>query len=128
MYEVIITGVFAAAHQLRLPNGELEPLHGHNWYVRAIFTGPELDPMGVLVDFTVIRPRVLEVLAKLNDTYLNELPAFVRCNPSAEHVARHIADEISEFGQPAARLLSVEVEEEPGCFARYRPDSNGLLG
>jgi 6-pyruvoyltetrahydropterin/6-carboxytetrahydropterin synthase len=122
MYEVIITGVFAAAHQLRLPSGALEPLHGHNWQVRAIFAGPELDQMGVLVDFTVIRPRVLEVLARLNDTYLNELSAFAECNPSAEHVARHIAEEIGEFGRPAARLISVEVEEEPGCFARYAPE------
>lgn len=121
MYEVILTGSFAAAHQLRLLDESLEPLHGHNWHVRVVFAGPELDTMGVLVDFTVVRPKFLAVLAKLNDTFLNELPTFAERNPSAENVALHIAEEIQAIGEPAAKLMAVEVEEEPGCFASYRP-------
>lgn len=121
MYEVILTGTFAAAHQLRLLNGELEPLHGHNWHVRVVFAGPALDKMCVLVDFTVVRPQFLAVLAEMNDTFLNELPAFAERNPSAENVAVHIAEQIRSIGEPAAKLAAVEVEEEPGCFASYRP-------
>lgn len=120
-YEVVIGGTFSAAHQLRLPDGTLEPLHGHNWAVRAAFAGPALDAMGVLADFTVLRPRLQAVLATLHDRFLNELPAFATCNPSAEHVARYIGERLADAGGPAAPLACVEVEEEPGCFARYRP-------
>lgn len=121
MYEVIITGSFAAAHQLRLLDGSLEPLHGHNWHVRVVFAGPELDQMGVLVDFTVVRPQVQAVLSEMNDTFLNELSSFSERNPSAENVALHIAEQIAAIGEPASKLVSVEVEEEPGCYAVYRP-------
>lgn len=124
MYEVVVTGVFAAAHQLRLPDGSLEPLHGHNWHVRATYAGSGLDEMGVLVDFTRLRPALQAVLGELNDTFLNELPAFEEINPSAENVAGLIAERLTRAdvgGHPSAQLAEVEVEEEPGCFARVKP-------
>lgn len=119
MYEVSVTGTFCAAHQLRLPDGSLEPLHGHNWAVRVGWAGAALDGMGVLVDFTVVRPRLHAVLAELHDRHLNELPSFAERNPSAEHVARHIAERLAADPQAREHLAWVEVEEEPGCFARF---------
>ncbi|MBI5864593.1 MAG: 6-carboxytetrahydropterin synthase, partial [Planctomycetes bacterium] len=64
MYEITITGWFAAAHQLRLPDGTLEPLHGHNWRVTATWRGARLDSMGILVDFTKVKPRLDALLAE----------------------------------------------------------------
>ena len=130
MYEVTISGWFAAAHQLRLADGRLEPLHGHNWQVRVTYAGPRLDAQGLLLDFTALKPRLARVLAELHDRCLNELPAFADRNPSAEHVAVHIAAalatdtgaNVSRVATTEARLVCVEVEEEPGCFARFRPD------
>lgn len=120
-YEVRVTTWFAAAHQLRLPGGELEPLHGHNWNVCVTYAGDTLDDMGVLVDFVALRARLEEIRAELHDRQLNELEAFVERNPSAENVARHIAETLGAGDQHAAYLRCVEVEEEPGCFARYYP-------
>ena len=34
-FEITTTRTFAAAHQLRLYDGSLEPLHGHNWRVQV---------------------------------------------------------------------------------------------
>lgn len=120
MFEVTVSGWFAAAHQLRLLDGTLEPLHGHNWKVQVTFAGPSLDRMGVLIDFTRLRPQLDAILAELHDRNLNDLPAFRDKNPSAEHVAVHIAQRLTAgaAGAPAC----VEVEEAPGCVARYRPD------
>ncbi len=123
MYEVTVTDWFSAAHQLRLPDGTLEPLHGHNWQVSATFVGPDLDGMGVLLDFVALKARVRELLATMHDTHLNELAPFQALPPSAEGVARHIADELADFGGDTARLAVVAVEESPGCVARYRPPS-----
>jgi 6-pyruvoyltetrahydropterin/6-carboxytetrahydropterin synthase len=123
MYEVTVSGWFAAAYQLRLPDGSLEPLHGHNWKVNVTYGGPELDSMGVLVDFVALRARLDALLASMHDRHLNELPAFAERNPSAEGVARQVAEQMSAAGGDRARLLCAEVEEAPGCVARYRPST-----
>lgn len=121
MFEITVSGWFAAAHQLRFPDGSYEPLHGHNWQVRVTFAGPTLDELGVLLDFTVVKPRLDAALRELHDRHLNDLPAFADCNPSAENVARHIAVKIADVAVDPVRLAVVEVEEAPGCAARYRP-------
>ena len=120
-FEVRVKGWFAAAHQLRLPGGELEPLHGHNWHVSVTFGGDALDEMGVLVDFTAVKRRLDEVLRSMHDRNLNELSAFLETNPSAENVAVHIAGKMSTDLRDGVGLACVEVEEAPGCVARFRP-------
>jgi len=120
-YEVSVSGVFAAAHQLRLAGGALEPLHGHNWRVVVTLRGPRLDEFGLLVDFTKLRPRLDAVLAELHECCLNDSPSFAQRNPSAENVARHVCTQMSAGLPNAVRLASVEVEEAPGCVARFYP-------
>src|SRR5688500_5032470 len=114
MFEVTVTGWFAAAHQLRLLDGALEPLHGHNWHVRVTCAGPRLDAMGVLVDFTKLRPALEAILGGLHDRCLNELPAFAALNPSAENVAVHVAGAIARDVPKGVAVSCVEVEETPG--------------
>lgn len=121
MFEITVGGWFAAAHQLRFPDGSCEPLHGHNWQVRVTFAGPALDELGVLVDFTAVKPRLDAVLLELHDRHLNDLSYFADINPSAENVARHIAAQLAGLAVAPVRLAAVEVEEAPGCVARYRP-------
>ena len=121
MFEVSISGRFVAAHQLRLTSGALEPTHYHTWRVTVTFAGQELDERGVLLDFDEIKPRLDDLLALLFDHNLNELPAFAGLNPSAENLAKHIAEQLGGLLPEGVRLSHVEVEEAPGCVARYRP-------
>ncbi|MEP0846946.1 MAG: 6-carboxytetrahydropterin synthase [Phycisphaerae bacterium] len=121
MFEVSVSAWFAAAHRLRLPDGSFEPLHGHNWRVAVTCAGPKLDPMGVLIDFTRLKPRLDDLLRELHDRCLNELPAFRERNPSAENVALHLAESLTPHLPAGAVVRSVEVEEAPGCVARYFP-------
>lgn len=125
MFEVCVSGCFTAAHQLRLPDGSHEPVHGHEWRVKVTYAGEELDETGVLVDFAAVRERLGKVLAGMHERTLNELPAFAQRNPSAENVAVHIAEQMASAAFGAAHLHCVEVEEQPGCWARYRPVSRG---
>lgn len=122
-YEVLITGEFSAAHQLRLPDGSLEPLHGHNWKVEVYLTGPRLDEMGVLIDFVPTRAELQRILSGLHDRYLNDLPAFASCNPSAELVARHVHDALLPSLGIAVTISMVRVWEAIGCAAAYVADS-----
>ncbi len=120
MFRVTVSGWFAAAHQLRI-RGVLEPLHGHNWRVKAAFAGSALDEDGLLRDFCELRALLDDVLRRFRDRNLNELPALAGRNPSAELVAHAIAAALQD-ARPGAGLEFVEVEEEPGCTARYFPD------
>jgi 6-pyruvoyltetrahydropterin/6-carboxytetrahydropterin synthase len=127
MFEASVSGKFVAAHQLRLASGALEPTHYHTWRVTVTFVGRELDQCGVLLDFDQIKPRLDELLALLFDRHLNELPAFAGRNPSAENVAKHIAEQLGGLLPEGVQLSCVEVQEAPGCVARYRPGGNKVI-
>lgn len=122
VFEVSVCGGFAAAHQLPLPDGSLEPLHGHSWHVQVTFRGPRLDERGLLLDFVTLRRRLEALLAELHERNLNDLPVFADCAPSAERVAALLAARLADAGGSAARLACVEVEEAPGCLARYHAE------
>ncbi|MGE3180470.1 MAG: 6-pyruvoyl tetrahydropterin synthase family protein [Phycisphaerae bacterium] len=121
MFEVEIRGWFAAAHQLRMPDGQLEPLHGHNWQVRITFRGDTIDATGMLVDFTVAKPALDAVLRPLHDTNLNDHPEFSVINPSAENVIALIAKQMQDKIGDSARIHVAEIEEAPNCWARFYP-------
>jgi 6-pyruvoyltetrahydropterin/6-carboxytetrahydropterin synthase len=120
VFEITTTREFAAAHQLRLYDGSLEPLHGHNWRVAVTVAAPQLDSIGVVMDFHDLERRLDAVLAPLHNRHLNDVPPFAqRLNPSAENVALHIGQALD---LPAgARLLSVQVWETSTNSAIYRP-------
>ncbi|MFO0838917.1 MAG: 6-carboxytetrahydropterin synthase [Phycisphaerae bacterium] len=121
VFEAGVSGWFSASHRLTLLDGTLEPLHGHNWRVTVTYAASRLDGMGVAVDFVALQRRLDQVLRAMHDRHLNDLSPFAARNPSAENVALHVAESLRDFAAGAARLACVEVEEAPGCVARYRP-------
>ena len=122
MFEVSVTGRFLAAHHLRLAGGVVEPPHAHKWRVTAAYRGPQLDENGLLVDFATIQAQLAAIVGALYDADLNALPAFAERPPSAESVAAYIAEQLAATAANGAVLSCVEVEEAPGCVARWRPE------
>lgn len=127
MYRVTIGDHFSAAHRLLLPDGGSEPLHGHNWSVEVGFCGQDLDESGVLVDFVEAKKRLAEVLAQLHHADLNACALMGGINPSAEHVARVIHQELANRVSRPDLLEYTRVEEEPGCWATFFDDARGLI-
>lgn len=122
-YEILLLAEFSAAHRLRMHDGALEPLHGHNWRVEVYLRGPRLDSAGLLADFTQLQPRLRAVTDAMHDTYLNDLPPFAGRNPSTENVARHIHDSLAAHLPPSVRISLVRVWETSTCAAAFLPDS-----
>lgn len=122
MYEVLVQAEFRASHQLRLLDGQLEPWHDHLWMAEARFRGPELDDIGVLVDFTTVQEILRALTTALSDQHLNDSPLLVGVNPSAEQLARMLFLELRRRLPADSPLVSVLVREAPGCFAAYQPD------
>jgi 6-pyruvoyltetrahydropterin/6-carboxytetrahydropterin synthase len=119
-FEITIVREFSASHQLRLYDGALEPLHGHNWKVLITAGAAQLDSIGVVMDFHELERLADEIIGPMHNHHLNDLPAFKSRNPSAENVAGLIAESLR---LPAnVRLLAVEVRETGHCRAIWRAD------
>lgn len=126
MYEIAVHAEFCAAHAITIA-GTPEALHGHNFRVTARLVGDSLDDDGLLCDFHTIESTLNDILAPLANTNLNTTEPFTTTNPTAELVARYIADQLADRLDgslaPYARVASVSITESPGCTATYSPQS-----
>ena len=120
MYSLEVEAEFSAAHSIVL-RGVREVTHGHNWHVRCEVEGPALDPEGLLCDFHALEAALARVIAPFRNADLNATAAFASTNPTAEHVAKHIAEELLARIPKGVRLVAVRVTEAPRCVAVYRP-------
>src|SRR5213079_2467226 len=92
--EISTTREFSASHQLRLYDGTLEPLHGHNWRARVTVSAPSLDNIGVVMDFHELERLLNRILDPLHNAHLNDHAELNRMNPSSESVALYIAQQL----------------------------------
>ncbi len=123
MYEITIAKTFAAAHAIRLPDGSLEPIHGHNWPVEVTVQSHQLDTIETVMDFHILEKTIDGLIACIHNRHLNEVEPFVDCkvNPTAERVAWWFGTEVARTLPKGVSLVSVRVGEAPGCFATWRP-------
>lgn len=119
-FEIRVSAEFSASHQLRLPDGTLEPRHGHGWSVVVTLAASELDAMDCVVDFHAVERQLKAITGPWDRRHLNDVEPFVSgINPSAERVAEAVGRGLAF--EPRVRLVSVEVGEATGCVAVYRP-------
>ena len=72
MYEVRVEAKFEAGHK-RGPDGEIHSLHHHAWKVAAYARSHDLDHIGLVIDFRVLRTVVDEVLGMLDQRVLEDV-------------------------------------------------------
>ena len=121
MFEVSVEETFAAGHALRNYRGKCENVHGHNYRVQVTVEGPELDAIGLLVDFGEVKKLIRGVVARLDHRFLNELAPFDAINPSAENLARYFYDEVSSGLTAGPQLREDRIWETDITCATYRP-------
>lgn len=123
MFEVTVEETFAAGHALRNYRGKCENLHGHNYRVQVTLQGPQLDSIGLLVDFVEVKKLIHTVVDRLDHQFLNEVPPFDVLNPSAENIAKYFYDQISGgLGKSApVQVGHIQLWETDSSSAVYRP-------
>lgn len=119
MYELMVTGRFAAAHSLRNFKGRCEALHGHNWKVEVVVSGSRLDEAGLLMDFGELKKLMNAALDELDHKHLNEVPPFDAENPSSELIARHLYGRIAQGLPEHVRMARVSAWESDDSRATY---------
>jgi len=116
---------FSAAHTL--PGVDMcERMHGHNWRVRLTVRVDEtgLDNVGMGVDFRTIEQLAAGLVADWEHRYLNDLEPFRTHPPTAEFMARTIAQRAQAqlaTSAPSAVIEEVALWEMPQYRVVYRP-------
>ena len=119
-FAIEVETVFTATHQLRLPDGALEPRHGHDWHVTVRVASAQLDALETVMDFHILQGLLRNIVGPLRQQHLNTLPPFdAAVNPSAERVAEYIGRALARDIPAPARLAHVRVTEAPGCAALW---------
>ncbi len=116
MYALRIQRTFSAAHAITI-DGQPETLHGHDWRVRVIVEGPDLDRDGLLCDFHDLERWLDAVISPWRDQTLNDTPPFDEINPTAEQIAASIAASLEPHLPHSVKKLTVAITESPGCEA-----------
>ncbi len=120
MFELTTIVDFEAAHRLADYPGKCSRLHGHNWRVEVTVAGTELDGLGMLIDFRVLKQEVGRIIETLDHFYLNEIEAFRDQNPTAENIARYVYRELAGRLPAGVAATQVKVWESPHSAAVYR--------
>ncbi len=118
MYELSIKSDFASAHYLRGYEGKCKTLHGHTWKVELTIESQELDTIGMVRDFALLKKQLKEFLEELDHVHLNELPYFKDVNPTTENLAKYIFDGFSKRYGPV-KLKKVTVWESDQASVAY---------
>jgi 6-pyruvoyltetrahydropterin/6-carboxytetrahydropterin synthase len=120
MWEISQETVVAAAHQLRFAPGEGERLHGHNWRIRATVRASELDARGFVLDFADLGKVLRNLVEPWEHVFLNEVPPFTDLNPTAENLARVVAEGLAaKFDDARVKVVRVDVWENDQCKATF---------
>lgn len=124
MFQVSVEETFSAGHALRGYRGKCENPHGHNYRVRVTIEGQQLDPVGLLYDFTHLKRMLREVIGGLDHQFLNDLAPFDVINPSAENIAKFFHEQASRQipqAPNAPRIAQITVWETDDTSATYTP-------
>lgn len=124
MFQVSVEETFSSGHALRGYKGKCENPHGHNYRVQVTLEGPQLDSIGLLIDFTQLKEIMRGVIKRLDHQFLNDLEPFTSVNPSAENMAKYFYEEVTGRLRdlpPGAKVSDVIVWETDVSMAKYRP-------
>lgn len=122
MYFLEVTTDFAASHIIEGHAGKCARLHGHNWKVWVSVACPELDALGIGIDFAALKIILNQIVDPLDHRHLNDLPPFQTINPTAENLARFIFEAMAKALPQGAQMDEVKLSETDRCSVRYRAD------
>lgn len=137
-YHDISTGHRVVGHE-----NKCRHLHGHNYRIHFVCEADQLDSVGRVIDFGVIKeklcmwvenywdhkflaweqdPVMKSACEHMNtDEFFNPSVVFVPFNPTAENMAQHLVEVIGpqQLASTGVTLVSVRIEETAKCSASF---------
>ncbi len=118
MFELRIQDEIASAHFLRGYEGKCKNIHGHTWKIEVFIVKDNLNELGMVADFAVLKQQLKEFLMGIDHINLNDHSYFTEINPTAENIAKYIYEGFSKVIAPL-RLNKVNVWESDRAYASY---------
>ncbi len=126
---------FDAAHRIMNHESKCKMLHGHRYAIEATFQAKELDDLGRVIDFGVIKKLLgawvdnnldHNTILCIKDKDLgNKIESetgqkiyYITENPTAENIAKHILEEICPklFCDSDVKCIKIKLYETPNCY------------
>ncbi|UCH58830.1 MAG: 6-carboxytetrahydropterin synthase [Anaerolineales bacterium] len=124
MYTVAVKRDFIAQHFLVGGDwGAENQLHSHHYQLEIQLEGASLDQHGYLVDIVDIESNLELLTSRYRDQTLNNLPEFAGLNPSIEHFARILCQQMAVAIQaPNLHAITLKLWENEIAWATYRQE------
>lgn len=130
---------FDAAHRVMQHESKCKYVHGHRYVVEATFQAPELDVLGRVVDFGVIKERlgawieehwdhatILYEKDKELGNHIEKITGqtvfYLPSNPTAENMAIYLLRVVCPtlFKESDVQCASIRLNETPNCYAEIK--------
>jgi len=118
MFELSVKGNIASAHFLKGYEGKCKDLHGHTWRIEVVIASDQLNTIGMVADFAVLKKQLREFLMVIDHVCLNDLPYFKKANPTTENIAKYIYTHFSKTIAPL-EIKTVQVWESDSASVVY---------
>ena len=121
MYTVCVSTDFVAQHFLTVPDpGPEGEIHSHRYELTVECVGKELNEYGYLLDIDDLTAALDRIEDRYRDELLNDREEFSGLNPSVEHFARIVADDLTAaLDAPDVDTLRVKLHEDEIAWAAY---------
>lgn len=128
----------SCGHRVTGHESKCQYLHGHNYRIHFIIQAKQLDHIGRVMDFSVIKTKLCNWLEENydhkfllweHDPLLGELKAIspdsivvTSFNPTAENIAAYLVNEVApeQLLGTGCVLIECRVEETRKCSATYK--------
>jgi 6-pyruvoyltetrahydropterin/6-carboxytetrahydropterin synthase len=136
MISVVRRLSFCAGHRVMNHESKCRNLHGHQYELEIFATAPELDPLGRVIDFSVLKDRVGKwiddhwdhgfiLFEKDSEAWLameqveGQKTFSFPYNPTAENIAQYILKVVGPVNLPDShvQIYKVICHETPNCRA-----------
>lgn len=119
MFKVTVQTSFWASHQLTLAEGEKEPVHSHNWKVKAEVSGEKVNHLGLLIDFNKLKQLIDNITKPFTNQLLENSEYFRNRNTTAEIIAKYIFEKLQPQLPEHLTLECISVTEGEGCTGKF---------
>ncbi|MFA5554318.1 MAG: 6-carboxytetrahydropterin synthase [Phycisphaerae bacterium] len=119
MFAISVKAEFPAYHQVNLPDGFIEPLHAHNWTVKAEVCSENLDDKNMVMDFYILKQMLDKITAPLKNQPIGQIDYFEKNGQSAEILAKYIFENLAPMLPEHVKLAQIQMTEAPGCDVKY---------
>ncbi|MGK5594094.1 MAG: 6-pyruvoyl trahydropterin synthase family protein [Parachlamydiaceae bacterium] len=128
---------FCAGHRVMSHEGKCATVHGHNYYAHLFAEAPQLDALGRVIDFSVLKALVggwidqhwdhnflvcdkdVKVVEMLHNIPRKKDPFICSFNPTAENIADHLLRQVCPLCLEGSGIVVTKVilYETDNCYA-----------